>query len=400
MPIPHSELGYYTCNHKIFSSKIEACIYATKHKCPIKWIFNDAVFDSYPWHIEPEESLDELYDKRAREIREKYDYVVLAFSGGGDSNNVLESFLRQNLLIDEIVVNVMDDYNSTTVIDPNVLSNWNEGAEYTLQTLPRLRYVQSVSPRTKISVIDLSKQVFDFLSGFGDENWLSYTRERLNVSGLMRHNFLHFKEIRKQFDKSKSVAMVLGIEKPRTYIKGNMFKMMFSDKAVNIATVSEFIEDYTNTGIEYFYWHPSCAKMIAKQAHIIKRFVELTPKYRGAWQPDSLGDLFKKHRTVQERVLRPLLYSTWRNNYWQSDKSTLDWYSEIDNWFTEGHKNSKEFAIWQAGLKYVQENAKDFIVADDNNQIGLKGFMKAYDIGEVHYVDQPSIETLSLPILP
>jgi uncharacterized protein YutD len=399
MHIPYKELGYYVCDQKIFSSKIEACIYSTKNKKSIRWVFNNDVFDSYPWHIEPEESLDELYDKRAREIREKYDYVVLAFSGGGDSNNVLESFLRQNLLIDEIVVNVMEDRNSMTVYNSKIMSNWNEGAEFKLQTLPRLEYVRNVSPKTKISIVDLSSHVFDFLNGFGDESWLSYSRERLNVSGLMRHNFLHFKEIRKRFDKNKKIAMILGIEKPRTYVKGNTFKMMFSDKAVNIATVSEFIEDYTNTGIEYFYWHPSCAKMIAKQAHIIKRFIELTPKYREAWQPKNLDDLFKKHRSIQERVLRPLLYSTWKPNYWQSDKSTLDWYSEIDNWFTEGHKNTREFAIWQAGLKYVQENARDWMIPGNDN-LGLKSFMYAYDIGEIKYVDQPNKEIIDLPILP
>ena len=37
--------------------------------------------------------------------------------------------------------------------------------------------------------------------------------------------------------------------------QGNTFKMCFSDKAVNIATVGEFIPEY-NTSIEYFYWHP------------------------------------------------------------------------------------------------------------------------------------------------
>lgn len=395
MNLIHKELGYYRCDNLIFTSKIEACIYSTKFKKPIEWIFNDEVFDNFPWHIEPSENLDDLYDKRAREIREKYDYIVLAFSGGGDSNNVLESFLRQNLLIDEIVVNVMEDYNGLTVVDSKNMSNWNEGAEFILQTLPRIKYIEKVSPKTKISIIDLSKHVFDFFSSFGDEEWLTFTRERLNVSGLMRHNFIHFKEIRKQFDKHKKIAMVLGIEKPRTYIKGNTFKLLFTDKAVNIATVAEFMEDYDNTSIEYFYWHPSSAKMIAKQAHIIKKFVEKTPIYREAWTPRSLDDMYKKHRSIHERVLRNVLYSTWKNSYWQADKSTLDWYSEIDNWFTVGHQNSKEFAIWKAGLDYVKNNARDWMM--DSTNLGLKGFMKAYEIGEMKFLDQKDIQPFAVP---
>jgi hypothetical protein len=376
------KLGYYTCNGKEFSSKIEACIYATQEKKSLNWHFNNDVFDNFPWHIEPEQSLDQLYDQRARDLREKYDYLVLAFSGGGDSNNVLEAFLRQNLFIDEIVVNIMDNRNKFTTLDISVKENWNEGAEYRLQTLPRLEHVKKVSPNTKISVIDLSDHIFNFFTNCGDESWLNYTRERLNVSGFMRHNFLHFKEIRKRFDKDKKIAMILGIEKPRTYIKGNMFKVMFSDKAVNIATVEEFIDEYANTEIEFFYWHPDCAMMIAKQAHIIKRWLETFPENLPNWTPISLDDLFKKHRSIHERVLRPLLYKTWKNEWWQSDKSTLDWFSEIDNWFTVGYRNTKEYAIWEAGLKYVRDNAQDYMIPGSKN-LGLKSFMYAYDIGEI-----------------
>lgn len=378
--IKHPELGYYVCDNEYFSSKIKACIYATQHKKDLKWRFNDDVFDSFPWHIEPTETLDELYDKRARELREKYDYILLAFSGGGDSNNVLESFLRQNLFIDEIVVNVMDDRNKLTVIDRSITNNWNESAEFKLQTIPRLNEVKKLSPNTKISIVDLSNHIFEFFSSFNDAGWLDYTRERLNVSGLMRHNFLHFKEIRKRFDKDKKIAMILGIEKPRTFIKDGKFGLYFSDKAVNIATVEEFVDDYSNTSIEYFYWHPDCAKMIAKQAHVIKHFLEMFPQQKKNWTPDNIQDMFAKHRTVHERVLRPLLYSNWKDSYWQSEKSTLDWYSEIDNWFLRDYKDTKEFRIWKAGLDHVTTHASDWVSADLSNP-GLKGFTKHYWVG-------------------
>jgi hypothetical protein len=378
--IKHPELGYYVCNNEYFSSKIKACIYATQHKKDLEWRFNNEVFDSFPWHIEPTETLDELYDKRARELREKYDYILLAFSGGGDSNNVLESFLRQNLFIDEIVVNVMDDRNKLTVIDRSVMNNWNESAEFKLQTIPRLNEVKKLSPNTKISIVDLSNYIFEFFTSFNDAGWLDYTRERLNVSGLMRHNFLHFKEIRKRFDKDKKIAMILGIEKPRTFIKDGKFGLYFSDKAVNIATVEEFVDDYSNTSIEYFYWHPDCAKMIAKQAHVIKRFLEMFPQQKKNWTPNNIQDMFAKHRTVHERVLRPLLYSNWKESYWQSEKSTLDWYSEIDNWFLRDYKDTKEFRIWKAGLDHVAKYASDWMLTDPANP-GLRGFTKHYWVG-------------------
>jgi len=381
------EIGYYSCNNLYFTSKIQACVYSTTIKMPIKWHFNDEVFDNYPWHIEPEENLDELYNKRAREIREKYDYVMLAFSGGGDSNNVLESFLRQGLFIDEVVTNVMADCNSVTILDPNIIENWNEAAEFKFQTLPRLEYVKKVSPRTKITILDLSTYVLKFFNEQKDESWLNFTKERLNVSGLLRHNFIHFNEVRKQFDKGKKIAMVLGIEKPRTFIdRDGIFHMALNDQAVNIATTQEFMTDYSNAYIENFYWHPSCAPIIAKQTHVIKKFLEKTPSMIPIWTPSISGDYLKTFRSVHERVLRPLLYSTWHSSYWQANKSTLDWYSEIDNWFLKDFKNSKEYGIWDAGLRYVKENAKDYIKADEKNSrnIGLKSFVKDFKIGKIN----------------
>lgn len=383
MEIPHKELGYYICNNKVFTSKIHACIYATQHKKQIEWVFNNNVFDNFPWQVEPQESLDELYFQRARQIREKYDYICLAFSGGGDSNNILEAFLRQGIFIDEVVTNVMEDLNNLTTVNRNEINNWNEGAEYKLQTESRLKALKNRSPNTKISVIDLSKGLFDLFNSYGDAGWIEKTRERMNPSGFMRHNFLHMKEIRKRFDKDKKICMLLGIEKPRTYIKGNTFKMCFSDKAVNIATVGEFIPEYNNTSIEYFYWHPEGAKIIAKQCHVIKRWLEHNPNYLPYWKPRSIGDIWTNHRKYHERILRPLIYnSTWHQNYWQANKSTKDWYSEIDDWFWTAHKNTKEHAIWRQGLDYVKDNAKDWMMPGDVE--GLKGFLHAYEIGEMN----------------
>lgn len=390
--ISSPELGYYTCNNLAFSSKIKACIYGTKNKMPVFWHFNDEVFDRYPWHIEPTSSLDELYDKRAREIREKYDYIILAFSGGSDSNNILESFLRQGLLIDEIITNVAIDNNAITVFNTNVIDNWNEAAEYKFQTSSRLEYVRSVSPNTKITILDLSSYVLDFFTEQKDESWLNFTKERLNVSGLLRHNFIYFSSVRKQFDKDKKIAMILGIEKPRTYInRDNNLVMFFGDKAVNIATTQEFIEEYSNATVEYFYWHPSCPDIIAKQVHIIKRFLEHNPSMIPCWTPSISGDYQAMFRLVHERVLRSVIYpSTWHYSYWQANKSTLDWFSEIDNWFLKGFKDTKQFAIWNAGLRYVEENASDYLFAAtgnsnlDRQKIGLRPFMKSYIIGKIN----------------
>jgi len=95
-----NDVSYYRVNNKVFSSKVLACIYATETNQEVEWVFYNNVFDKFDWTVEPSETLDELYDLRARELREKYDYIVISYSAGADSHNVLTSFLRQNLRVD------------------------------------------------------------------------------------------------------------------------------------------------------------------------------------------------------------------------------------------------------------------------------------------------------------
>jgi hypothetical protein len=380
----NKKLGYYLCNGLEFDSKIKACIYSSQVNKPLDWRFNDEEFKKYNWTNEPIQTLDQLYDKRSREIREKYDYVILSYSGGSDSNNILESFIRQGLIIDEIVVNHMSKANNLSVLNTNITSNWNAGAEFELQTIPRLQYIKNVSPNTKITVLDLSDNVFDTLKSAGDASWVESRREPLNVSGATRYNYIHFNEVRKQFDRSKSIGLVLGIEKPRTYIKQNQFYILFSDKSANIASAADHLHEYDNATVEYFYWDPTAIPMMCKQAHVIKRWLEASPQYKPLWTPVDRTDLFTKHRLIHERMYRTIIYTTWDNNWFQADKAIKDWHSEMDDWFVQQYKDTKEFHIWQEGINYVAENAKNYIMIRDTSFDGLKTFLTNYFIGNMN----------------
>ena len=98
----NDKLGFYMLGGKKFYTKPEALVEATKTGIFPEWNFNRNVFDSYNWSVEPNIDIKELYRLRALQLREKYDYLILAYSGGADSHNILLSFMRQNIHIDEI----------------------------------------------------------------------------------------------------------------------------------------------------------------------------------------------------------------------------------------------------------------------------------------------------------
>jgi hypothetical protein len=79
------KLGVYRVGDLKFYSKLQAIEMSTKTGIHLHWDFNEAVFDSYDWTVEPKDSLVELYRQRAQQLRNKYDYIILAYSGGADS---------------------------------------------------------------------------------------------------------------------------------------------------------------------------------------------------------------------------------------------------------------------------------------------------------------------------
>ena len=91
---------YYDAENNIYLTHLDAV--ASRKQC---WFYYyDDILSKVPWKIEPTETLETLYKLRAQEIRDTYDYVILCFSGGSDSLNVLETFYYNNIHIDEIVM--------------------------------------------------------------------------------------------------------------------------------------------------------------------------------------------------------------------------------------------------------------------------------------------------------
>lgn len=376
--------GIYTVNGIEFESKIRACLFATSTNTEVKWDFNNALFKSYDWTKEPTMTLDELYDKRARELREKYDYIILSYSGGADSHNILMAFIRQNLHIDEIVVNSLDEANKKfTILDVNETASWNAGAEHELQTIPRLKEVENLIPRTKITILDLSNFLFNSFLDYGDASWVEERTEGLNPINVTRFNYMYFKEVRNKFDKNIKISLIFGIDKPRTYIQDNDFYILFNDRVVNLIPIADYAKDYTNSALEFFYWSPDALDLLCKQAHVIKRWVEFNKDKRHIWENVTP----EKFRLIHERVLRNVLYTTWDRNWWQADKATKDWHCEFADFFINGYHDTRSHRIWKEGLDYVAKNANKYVIHTNGVADSLKIFSHSYKIGPMHSYD-------------
>jgi hypothetical protein len=121
--------------------------------------------------------------------------------------------------------------------------------------------------------------------------------------------------------------------------------------------------------------------MLSKQAHVIKKWLELNPQYKPLWSKLDKNTFLLIH----ERILRTLIYSTWNNDWYQADKPVLDWHNEFANSFFKQFENTKALRGWQNGIEYLKKEASNFIEPPTNNGLidSLTPFGKHYKIGKM-----------------
>lgn len=381
----NKKLGYYSYNGLEFESKILACIYATNiDGGKLKWIFNDNEFNNYQWMVEPQKTLDQLYDIRAKQLRDTYDYILISYSGGSDSHNIVSSFIRQKLHIDEIIINNTESGikafgNNKPMISPHMACY----SEYQLQAIHRLNEFRNIIPNTKITIFDATDYTMAAFSSNIDESWVLRRKETLHPLNITRFNYVYLSDVARTLDKDKKIAIILGVDKPRIRIDElRDVYLSFSDRTANVVTMDDIVTTYTNTTVELFYWAPECCDLLCKQAHTIKRLIEANPNLINIFLSNSEHNV--NHTIYAERILRNVLYSTWKKDWFQANKALLDWHSEFDSWFIDGLSGTNEYELWTRGLKYVARYAKKYIYNSNNTPDGLSTFTKTYKIGRLN----------------
>ena len=85
-----------------------------------------------------------LLKERAQQLRDCYNYIILSYSGGHDSQTILNTFVNNNIYIDEIYI---ERY---ARLSGNSLSN----REQTHGAIPYLNHIRHKIPNTKVTLHD------------------------------------------------------------------------------------------------------------------------------------------------------------------------------------------------------------------------------------------------------
>lgn len=275
--------NYYTVENQKLSTKLYAVL-ASKHlkyEYEINWHLPNFEKEFFKIDLlkEPEKSLDQLYKQRAEQLRNDYDYLILHYSGGHDSHNILETFMLNNIFIDEILIlNQFDKSFRQKLENANFEFLHQTAYEAEFSAIPLAKhFIDTYSPKTKLTIVENSFSIH------GDY-WLTLTEkqmiENLKMPGtlgvigkppLRLNNLNVYNTDYRKIKETKKVAHIWGRDKCALSFDNIGYYFNFVDGAMTdyIDGNNNISKDQLLQNIEFFYTHPTTATMILKQAHTI-----------------------------------------------------------------------------------------------------------------------------------
>jgi hypothetical protein len=286
-------LGVYKYNNRYYSNKFRALTDAGKNY--INWIFNDEEYSKHNFLIEPSEDLYELYAKRAWQIRQKYDKVVIYFSGGIDSTTVLRSFVDNNVPIDAVVIYGAWGATSTRYGKLNVVEQEVVGLAY-------LKHVEKEKGiKLNVHLLDTTEYYQRY-----NEDWAYNNSYNINPAISV---FSYFDEdpFFQNLMMQGSVCTVRGVDKPRLIFEDGAWKTAFLDVTLGgVTSFSNYQDRKYYLLDEFFFWTPDMPEIVAKQSHMIAQ--ELERRFTPEQCAKKFTRLSKFDKISYGELVEPVIY--------------------------------------------------------------------------------------------
>lgn len=264
-----SNFFYYDKSGKTYNSKIDAYI---NSKEEFNIYYYDDVYDKVEWTKEPPFTLEFYYKEQAQRIRDSYDYVILFYSGGHDSTNILETFYYNNIKIDKIVIVGAIKQDSHSGVDEN-----HNGELY-----------HNCFPYLKELGLESITQLCDYTDYFDKpENFsiYQYGSDWVDTTGAWfspHHWFwIDIKKYVIPHNVTGRVAMIFGKDKPNITTINDKPGFQFKDIAI---TSYGGLNKSDGVDIINFYWDPNNTTILVKQLHtMLSRY----HKVQGVYLPKN-----------------------------------------------------------------------------------------------------------------
>jgi len=328
--------GFWRVGARKFINKYEAYLFATEQRLKVEFCYFTHVWETFDRALLDKFTLKELYKQRAQQLRDSYDYLILYFSGGSDSYNVLRSFVDNGIKLDEVCVkwSTPGIESKRNIYSPNTTekSAFNYASEWDYAVKPTLQWLADHHPEIKIEIVDWFKNGTSLEESFSMVNhWHDIELPSLAVWSPSENKLV---------GQGKTVGSIYGVDKPSIYLEDQNYYIRFFDSTLCMATPNPC----NVYGVEYFYWSPKLPILAFEMANqIVKHYATNTEFQKYQVTADNWLFLENQGNDVyqfQETHHKAILYDTWDGRF-QSDKPIKLDRTDKNFWIVESQELKK-----------------------------------------------------------
>ena len=238
-------IGYKIGNEILFN-KYLALYESFSKKQSINFVCREQQFDAFDWTVEPPQSLDDLMTANALHLRQKYERLILGWSGGTDSHTIYNIFKKNKIHIDEIIIKTSPHL----AYQPKYAATWLRKNHYSSDTI--------------ISEYDNHDDYYRMIDR-PNEEWIWKNSGDIMHSGV-NTNGAHTKAFVEKNHSGKNYVYICGLAEPWLLYKNNSYHSCVCDRVMNgvMGHNHEF-------NIEYFFLDPL---LLIKQSHLLKKYIK------------------------------------------------------------------------------------------------------------------------------
>jgi hypothetical protein len=336
------EFLYYQVGDFKTTNKLSAIEKAGGDIGRVHFYLADNEYARYDWTKEPTDDIDFLIDQRVQLIREQNRYVCLWYSGGYDSQAILNSFIRTKTRLDEVVIYGRDWMDHATRIEDQLALEQIQQVKKLYQPWLNIRHIKY---STQTPVKFYKEHGTDWI--YNDKgNFSQFTKQARANTARYQSDFTNLNHVFGRID-------INGVDKPRVNLVDNRWYVQIPD----VSLFHYFDADY-----EMFFLNPDAAEIYIKQAWMAIRWFESLPNCSHELvhqvQSSANSEIFAQWNRA---IGRPEVYN---------EIARIGLVKLIVSYGTESIESSKfknyastaekeAYDTWRKGIEYLQNTHKD-----------------------------------------
>jgi hypothetical protein len=277
------------------------------------------------------------------------------YSGGADSETVLQSFVNNDIKLDEVCSFVNIGATKSTKHFMNFEIYFNAVAK--VEEVKKTYAWADLNHR----ILDISQIQLDyFIDPKNKFDWFYGTNFFFNSNMIAKENLaLKVKDWADIIHQGKKLCILWGQDKPRIFHDGK-FGIRFLDM-INGPMVASMKPDAAYAD-ELFFWSPDCTDLLCKQAHLIKNYLNEN-LWNSMYVSSNTVDL--AYKTIGEKKyglsnegVHSIIYPNWVAGTISNAKPSSTVFSPRDDWFNAQDTLARH--NWYMGVEQLWKILPDY----------------------------------------